>query len=485
MKEKSRSYIKHQKIIINKSDLPDERVVDLQSFNGIADIYYTLPKKNGNMLEAVKNLIDHAVENTLPLYISAFIINYPEIVDKIVDVAETLRGKIYVLTKLEKNQIYSIDPDVQSPDDISSHTSMIERMVKAGIRVRSSNAHAKFFLVGKSRAIVGSANITPHSYDSNPELGVLLDSHHASKLREWFIHVWKYHTDAEMRRNPHKLNKRKCDDDHQKFGKKKVLLNALGDDYKDYLLHMIESAQKKLDIITYSLTDKEVIDAIDERAREGVEVRIVLPQSMRRIWWKYNKMKKLEDHTEIRYYREIHAKLMIVDKKKAAVTTGNLDYYMRDSTFDVGVALRQTDELNQFFDGIFEMALPNLQVDHDYITVDHLDLKLLIHMLHRINPLDKPLSLSQFESILEDSDPRFYYLDNKMVIMYKEGKGNRYMWMEKTEDGWRFIRREADSHDRIKNEEAIKYEKINLEAYTVELEEKEDEVKESQVDRSG
>jgi len=61
-----------------------------------------------------------------------------------------------------------------------------------------------------------------------------------------------------------------------------------------------------------------------------------------------NELKELEqEKISTRYYRELHGKCLIVDKKLVLIMTGNIDrYIIKDNSYDVGYLTRQSAIVN-------------------------------------------------------------------------------------------------------------------------------------------
>jgi phosphatidylserine/phosphatidylglycerophosphate/cardiolipin synthase-like enzyme len=100
------------------------------------------------------------------------------------------------------------------------------------------------------------------------------------------------------------------------------------------LIDVINSAQKSLDIAIYSLTQKDIVDAIEAAKKRGVAVRIITDHQEAATKSQAEKLKQLlSDGIPIKQNTHkglMHLKVTIADK--ATVTTGSFNYTQAAST---------------------------------------------------------------------------------------------------------------------------------------------------------
>ena len=85
--------------------------------------------------------------------------------------------------------------------DLASGATSIESLralLDASVEVRKTpdhpRLHAKVFILGNATAVVTSANLTRNAFESNLEVGAVVDSFSAKQLLKWFDDLWE---DAE------------------------------------------------------------------------------------------------------------------------------------------------------------------------------------------------------------------------------------------------------------------------------------------------
>jgi phosphatidylserine/phosphatidylglycerophosphate/cardiolipin synthase-like enzyme len=100
------------------------------------------------------------------------------------------------------------------------------------------------------------------------------------------------------------------------------------------LIDVINSAQKSLDIAIYSITQKDIVDAIEAAKKRNVSVRIITDHQEAATKSQAEKLKQLlSDGIPIKQNTHkglMHLKVTIVDK--ATVTTGSYNYSQAAST---------------------------------------------------------------------------------------------------------------------------------------------------------
>jgi cardiolipin synthase A/B len=116
-----------------------------------------------------------------------------------------------------------------------------------------------------------------------------------------------------------------------------------------YYKRKILQAKFLLQIVTpYLLPPRWLLAALDDACRRGVKVEIIIP--------KYTDIKYLDrinfinacrlSRIGVKFYlgREMnHAKLMLIDKKEAAIGSQNMDIFSFEFNYEVGVFSRQKD----------------------------------------------------------------------------------------------------------------------------------------------
>lgn len=81
-------------------------------------------------------------------------------------------------------------------DIVSGATSLgvLRALVRGGVKCRflegAPRLHGKLYILGDERALVTSANLTKSAFDSNIEIGVLVDDGKVRELTRWFDKKW-------------------------------------------------------------------------------------------------------------------------------------------------------------------------------------------------------------------------------------------------------------------------------------------------------
>lgn len=166
-------------------------------------LLYTLPGKE-NHTETLLKLISIAVEKDLPLFIASFVVGYEAIVNPLIKATKKLRGKIFLITALDRNEVRKTIFDLPISSSVQeTHFSVLERLSKAGIRIRNYNdGHWKLILVGDEIGFFTSANLTKEAYTGNPELGIIVKEKETLKsLRKLFGLIWFDYCTMELREN--------------------------------------------------------------------------------------------------------------------------------------------------------------------------------------------------------------------------------------------------------------------------------------------
>ncbi|MCZ8516915.1 phospholipase D-like domain-containing protein [Paenibacillus filicis] len=100
------------------------------------------------------------------------------------------------------------------------------------------------------------------------------------------------------------------------------------------LIHVINGAKSNLDIAIYSLTNKDIVDAILEAKKRGVEVRLITDNQEAKTAAQAAKLKQLKTAgiaiKENSHKGLMHLKVTIADK--STLTTGSFNYSISAAT---------------------------------------------------------------------------------------------------------------------------------------------------------
>ncbi|MFQ5979207.1 MAG: phosphatidylserine/phosphatidylglycerophosphate/cardiolipin synthase family protein [Candidatus Heimdallarchaeota archaeon] len=420
-------------------------------------VFFTLPSASGHT-ETVVKLINRAVKNNKPLFIASFIVSYHAIVDHLVEAAQKLKGKIFLITAIDRNEVRKItlDSSITSSTE-RSHFSALEKLSRAGVRIRNySEGHWKMLIVGDEIGFITSANITREAYEENPEVGLIFhDRTILQSLQSLFNTVWFNFCTKE-------LVKRKTIDlevpDNVKLADN-ILTKSSGGEielwmtlghtrFKGVILNALEEARSNIDILCYSITNKEIIAKLNRKAQQGIKIRIVLPviHSMKEAT--KQKIAALDEAIETRYFVQTHAKTILVDQKRVLVSTGNLDKHLnQDRSLDLAISSIQgktINELSSLFEFVFKHGTPEKKTEIEAKWEDYRRIDLHVDSPLKIAPwIDLPLQA--FVSILREGEIVLHPTDwqeKSILILHskKAGLRDNFFALEETETGFYFQR---------------------------------------------
>lgn len=275
----------------------------------------------------------------------SFIFADEQIVDALCEVAERLRGGVYVITSLDRD----LRPDRSEAEDSfdedrrEAHRAALARLSQAGAWLRGvPDCHAKFCVVDDELAIVTSANATREAYERNPENGVALrDRSVAHELGRLFAHLFIERPgfdsppgdrpDVKSLRAPRTVPRWRP---RERSGPTRLVATVHDEETHlvDCATELIDAARRTLVIATYSVVDLEdhpVGGALRAALDRGVRLLLVVrprnlhdPQRAALDWLLADRD---PEQVCLVGHRWTHAKALIADGARALVWTGNLD----------------------------------------------------------------------------------------------------------------------------------------------------------------
>ncbi len=418
---KGYSFYWNSKMLNNEAIMDDEDLEALE-FDPNDNIVYTLPN-SGNHLEEIFKLIQYGIDYNEPIFLSSFVLNYQPIVEKLIEASDKLLGKIFILTVFSRNDIRSV---VRSPNEENAHFTSLQRLVNAGIRVRNNpDGHWKFIVVGDC-SIVTSANITAPAFSINPEFGLSLPSNHSIILKRWFIDVWKHHTDEERRdtsnhKLPTQLSQHSCM--LRNYGSAIELLSTHDNiKHKNKLMGLLANSKESISLTSYKLTNRDIINILNKKADDGIEIKILLPRSSYFRNDKYQAIKLLSDNIKLKYCLETHCKILIIDGVRVIISTGNLDKHLNKPSLDISIITKKQeiiDSTSDFFEKLWGLGYDKTD-EYNFSAgslKERLSLKILIDSPLQIHPrlynessemFVKKIQNSKLISVYHESDDLIY-----------------------------------------------------------------------------
>ncbi len=424
---------------------------------------FTLPNK-ANHFAIAEEIIDYAMTTKKPLFITSFVISYKKIIDKLIEANRVLKGKIFILTPIEKNDLKAV---LINSNEIDKHLSGIQLLVKEGIRIRSiSNGHWKLLIAGTDRGLITSANITQAAYEKNPEFGMYYsDTVLLSNLKKWFAQAWKNGSDKELLTNnrifPLKTNEFSFSPNHL-TSNQSTLYNALNnkDPYQN-LLKLIIEAKKEIKILTYLLTDQKIIKLLVDKAEKGIKIKIALPLLRSGRSDVVNVINSLNhQNIEIRKFLEAHAKAIIIDDASMMFSTGNFDNYLKNSeSLDILIrtnSLEVISDFSKFFDWVFDNSPRQQETLFVKKIGTEKTIGILIPSPLRVIP-NSALSLDRIIDSWKGSEITFF--EDEAVLVIKTEKKSFFWQLEKSGANFKMKEKKHNKVD-LQDKEGIIYENI-------------------------
>ncbi len=212
------------------------------------------------------------------------------------------------------------------------------KLIHYGIAVKWANpnyflTHAKFIVIDGKEAMVFTGNFTYSTFNKNREFGIAIsDPTKVKEINEIFENDWN-------RKNV--VNK---DPD--------IVLSPV--DARDKIEKLLNSAQSSIDIWEQEVEDDKLIDILQKKINQGVEVRIIIPP-LYRVGGNFSAV----DELGIKHIRAlpdpyVHAKLIIIDKKVAYIGSNNFSSASLDENRELGIISDNANILNTL-NTLFEM----------------------------------------------------------------------------------------------------------------------------------
>ncbi|APR86264.1 Hypothetical protein A7982_11613 [Minicystis rosea] len=300
-------------------------------------------EESGALARAVAEIIEGAREVVL---VSSFLFADDATERALLDAAK--RGvRVYLLVATEAR----LEKEVRGDDSfgqkvVDEHKGLLDRLA-GWVYVRSAeHFHAKFVVADpkiRPRGVLLTANLTWEALTRNHELGVLLGTDEARALAALF--TWAFWESAQRELlaagslPPVTVAGRISLPPHSAS---LVATAAERRDLRAAVLETIRGAQRMLVVATFGIDDREVIEALAERARSGVVVTLLVRHPRPTM---FETLRELvhRDVCVLGVSRFLHGKAIIADGRRGLVMTANLQEHGLDKGFEVGVQLTGDD----------------------------------------------------------------------------------------------------------------------------------------------
>ncbi len=221
------------------------------------------------------------------------------------------------------------------------------QLEEAGVEVRWSASdirfsHAKYLVVDRQVALIMNQNLTTSAFTTNREFGVTT-THPASvvQAQEIFDRDWR----------------------HDPLDDPEGPLVVSPTDSRQQLLGLIEGAGRTIDFYAEVIRDDEIVDALRAAEARGVEVRLVVDESLDEDTGTI--VDELRDAgVEIRLsgHLYIHAKLMVIDRDQAIVGSQNFTATSLDDNREIAIVVTDAlilERCETIYERDWQRARPN------------------------------------------------------------------------------------------------------------------------------
>ncbi len=208
-----------------------------------------------------------------------------------------------------------------------------------GIQIKWANptyflTHAKFIVIDNEKAFVFTGNFTYSTFHKNREFGIeVINPDRVKEIESIFQNDWN--------RKP--VNKVKDSN---------LILSPINS--RSRIESLIESATTTIDIWQQEMEDTEINNLIDSEIKKGIKVRIIIPP-LYRVTGNSDAVQEFG----LKYIKAlpnpyVHAKVIIVDNKRAYIGSNNFSHASLDMNREMGIITGNSNIVQSLTD-IFEI----------------------------------------------------------------------------------------------------------------------------------
>jgi cardiolipin synthase len=255
--------------------------------------------------------------------------------------------RVYLLVATEAR----LDREIRSDDSfgiktVEEHKRLLDRLA-GWVYVRSAeHFHAKFVIADPKTRPHGAlltANLTREALTRNHELGVRLGPDEARALALLF--TWAFWESAQ--RELLAAGSLPPVTAAMRIPLPPPAANIVAtagtrQDLRAAVVETIRGARRSLVVATFGIDDREVVDALAERARDGVAVTLLVRHPRATM---FETLRELV-HADLNVLGAgefLHGKAIVADDERGLVMTANLQAHGLDHGFEVGVRLTGDD----------------------------------------------------------------------------------------------------------------------------------------------
>lgn len=307
---------------------------------GAYEIVGTYTKSGAPLRDVLVNMIREAREH---VFLASFLLGDELVIGELLAAAQRLRGGVYVITALDERSLrrglqeYDDESGQEPPEERRKN---FERLTSNGVYVRGhEECHAKFAVVDRTTALVGSANFVTKGFEYTGELNVLVrEPSQVQQARRFFVRLWYEGCNWEVppgtvytvaKRHPAATSTGPSDDDRSE--NRLVWTNGSTEtNLLAAIREVIDASQHELLFSTYSITGMSqnpelVMEPLARAIRRGVSARLLIRQRNAYQWQMADLLAVHELGVQIHGDVRNHAKTVVTDRKLAAVFSANFD----------------------------------------------------------------------------------------------------------------------------------------------------------------
>ncbi|MGK3963953.1 phosphatidylserine/phosphatidylglycerophosphate/cardiolipin synthase family protein [Sorangium sp. So ce118] len=301
-------------------------------------------EESGTLGRAVAEVVEAARDVVL---VSSFLFADPATEQALLDAARQRRVRVYLLVASEAR----LDKEVRADDafatkTVEEHKRLLDRLA-GWVYVRSAeHFHAKLVIAdpkSEPRGMLLTANLTREALTRNHELGIRLRPEEARALAGLF--TWSFWESAQRElleegRLPPVTAPARIPLPDPAGGI--VATAGTRRDLRAAVLDLIVQAKRSLAIATFGISDPEVVDLLEERARKGVAVTLLVRHPRATMFESLRRLARAGVEV-LGVSKWLHAKAIVADGARGLVMTANLEAHGLDQGFEAGVELAGDD----------------------------------------------------------------------------------------------------------------------------------------------
>ncbi len=321
---------------------------------------FYLSGKNRELASYLVQLINGAKESVV---MSSFLLADTSLEDAIFEAAS--RGiRVYIMLACETRLEGEVPDDDFGKMCLEQHVKMLKRLGGKVLFRSAPHFHSKIVLVDalntsnnkNAKGILFTGNLTKEAFERNEELAVILENKEiieSVQLLKWAMFEYAEHEmidednftaiqplgEVEF---PTTLERIVCTSPHQQS-------------IREQLLKIVKDSKQELIVSSFGWQeDHEVVDAICDKARAGVRVKIlsrIRPASMPAL------INLAKSGAQILGYKWLHAKAIWNERNEGMLMSANLQEHGLDEGFEIGLLLKE-DRARQL-----KICLESLQVN--------------------------------------------------------------------------------------------------------------------------